>query len=422
MASLAPAEMQIRSSFDSVKEAKQEHEGRTGSSFGAYFNIISVCAGVGTLQLPYVLNLGGWIGLVLFVLAACMAIYTGTLLIRCLYAREGTRLSSYPAVGREAFGRVGHILVMFFNYTLLVGGGSIYVMLSGMNLAFLFPNVPLSPREWMAVSAAVILLPLLLLKTLKEAAILSVFGTLTTAAVAVITAALCGTMLGDEGHQAAHSLVNVENLPVALATISFAYSGNMVYPHVEESMRHPGSWSRVLTSAVATITAIYVTISVPAYLALGSDTLSPITLHLPAGTASFCANVLITIHVLLAAPILITSFTLDLERAWGIEVQRIGRVKEFLGRAFIRTASVTVAALIAMYMPSFGSFMSLLGAIDTCMLVFVLPIICYMRLFGWRSIRPLELVWCAIILIIGLMGCVLGSISAVKEMMEETTN
>ncbi|KAG1223067.1 hypothetical protein G6F68_020449 [Rhizopus microsporus] len=62
-----------------------------GSSFLAYFNVVCVVAGTGTLGLPYALRLGGWIGILIIFLAWSMSIYTGIILIRCLYA-NGKRL------------------------------------------------------------------------------------------------------------------------------------------------------------------------------------------------------------------------------------------------------------------------------------------------------------------------------------------
>lgn len=46
----------------------------TGSSFLAYFNVVCVIAGTGTLGLPAALKLGGWIGLVILFLAWTMSI------------------------------------------------------------------------------------------------------------------------------------------------------------------------------------------------------------------------------------------------------------------------------------------------------------------------------------------------------------
>jgi amino acid permease len=50
------------------------HKG-SGSFFTAYFNVVCVVAGTGTLGLPKALAIGGWLGLLILSLAWGMAIY-----------------------------------------------------------------------------------------------------------------------------------------------------------------------------------------------------------------------------------------------------------------------------------------------------------------------------------------------------------
>ncbi|RKP26024.1 transmembrane amino acid transporter protein-domain-containing protein [Syncephalis pseudoplumigaleata] len=407
---------------DDVDAAHQPS--RNSSSIGAYFNIICVIAGTGTLQLPLAMHQSGWFGVFLIVLSALMAIYTGNLLIRCLYVYPGRRLTGYGDIGDAAFGRPGRWVVMFFNYAILLGASCIYIMLVGSNtyslLAASNMGSPLSERAWIAVAGVVVLLPVLAVKTLKEAAILSAFGTIATVVVVVVSATLSGLELARPDHvPARHAFINPSQLAIALASISFSFGGNVVYPHVEATMRHPKSWPRVLTAAIASTCVMYFIICVPAYLAYGDKIQSPIFHSLPQGAATTSAIILITIHVLLAAPILITSFALDIESRLSVSVARLGRFKEFIYRASIRTTSVALLTVVAMVVPFFGDFMALLGALANCMIVFVLPIVCYLRLFGWRSVWKITLAWCFLIVAIGLFACVLGAIDAIKALHDD---
>jgi vesicular inhibitory amino acid transporter len=51
----------------------------SGSSFLAYFNVVCVIAGTGTLGLPAALKLGGWIGLLILFLSWTMSIVSARL-------------------------------------------------------------------------------------------------------------------------------------------------------------------------------------------------------------------------------------------------------------------------------------------------------------------------------------------------------
>ena len=60
--------------------------------------------------------------------------------------------------------------------------------------------------------------------------------------------------------------------------------------------------------------------------------------------------------------------------------------------------------------------MSLIGALANCGLVFLLPILCYLRLTGWRNKRYYELLFCALTIFLGIIGCVFGTIDAIKAL------
>lgn len=80
-----------------------------------------------------------------------------------------------------------------------------------------------------------------------------------------------------------HKLVDWTKLPLSLATISFAYGGNVVYPHIEQSMRYPRSWTRALWVALSVCCIMYFAIAIAGYAAYGEDTKSPVLRNLPRG-------------------------------------------------------------------------------------------------------------------------------------------
>lgn len=213
-----------------------------------------------------------------------------------------------------------------------------------------------------------------------------------------------------------YDAVILRNLPIAVATISVCFGGNVVYMHVEESMRFPRSWNRVLVWAMIACCLMYAMVAVPGYLAYGPSSQSPILGSLPPGPSRKVATIMIVAHVLLAAPVLMTSFALEVERVFDISVEKRGVVQERLYRTITRLIIMGAVGGIACLVPFFDSFLSLLGALGNCMLIFVLPICFYWRLIGWRRMPWYELVWCGIILVIGLLACVIGSIDAIKAL------
>lgn len=65
--------------------------------------------GVGILSTPYAIREGGWLGLGILMLFACLSYYTGILLRDCLDSQPG--LETYPDIGQAAFGVGGRICI-----------------------------------------------------------------------------------------------------------------------------------------------------------------------------------------------------------------------------------------------------------------------------------------------------------------------
>ncbi|KAF9952342.1 hypothetical protein BGZ72_006344 [Mortierella alpina] len=388
-----------------------------GSNFLAYANVVCVVAGTGTLGLPYALKMGGWIGVGILLLSLIMSIYTAILLMKCLYYNGKYRLSSYQEVGRHAFGKPGLIAVWFFHTSIVIGAPVMYLILSGTEMAGLVPSAGLSAKAWIWICAAIVAVPFVAMKTLKEVAVMSVFGALAT--VVLVVVAVRGSIIDLSNPvyaEVTHQNVVLANLPTTVASISICFGGNVVYMHVEEAMRYPKSWNRVVAAALATCSVLYIATAIPGYLTYGSEAKSPILANLPQDATTKAGTILIIIHVILAAPILLTSFALEFERLVDVTVARRGVFMERAYRSGIRLAIVGVCGGIACTVPYFGDFLSLLGALGNCTLIFVLPILCYFKLIGWKQMKAYELVWCAIIVIIGVISAVIGSIDAIKAL------
>ncbi|KAG0358661.1 transmembrane amino acid transporter protein-domain-containing protein [Gamsiella multidivaricata] len=393
-----------------------------GGNISAFFNIVCVVAGTGTLGLPYSLAKGGWIGVGILVLSMIMSIYTGILIIKCIYYNGHTRLASYQEIGQQAFGRIGLIAVWFFHTSIVLGAPVMYFILSGTEIRGLTQaHVNISDKVWIWICCGVVSIPFMLMKTLKEVSLLSIFGVIATAVLVGVTMVESAVDYKNHKDTVKYDAAILRNLPLAVATISVCFGGNVVYMHVEESMRYPRAWNKVLIWAMIACCFMYAMVAIPGYLTYGPDATSPILSSLPEGASRKVATITIVAHVLLAAPVLMTSFALEVERVMSISVEQRGVVKERIYRTIVRLIIMGVVGGIACLVPFFDSFLSLLGALGNCMLIYVLPIGFYWKLFGWRQMRWYELVWCGIILVIGLLSCVIGSIDAIKDLHRDFT-
>lgn len=403
----------------------EEDFSRTGSSLGAYFNLVCVVAGMGTLGMPMAFKLGGWVAAGFLALSAIMSVYTGQLLMECIYAKPGERLLSYPEIGEAAFGNIGKRVVQFFHYVTLLGVSCMYLVLVGKNMqeaCEILKFTGIGVKEWVAIGGAVIVIPLILLRTLKEVAWLSLLGALATLYVVIITVVVS---IKDIPRQMAmrslpltsyHQVINWADFPSSLATISFSFGGNVIYPHVESSMRQPKHWTKVLAAAMATIAAMYGLIGMTAYYVYGTTVASPIMSSLPKENEALSAMIIITVHILLVLPITLCSFSLEAESKLGLNTSSLNALSKFSIRSGIRVGTLAILTVIAAYLPHFPELMSLIGASSNCAVVFVIPIVCHLKLFGYKNRSILEYCWMFLVLAVAMLGCCMGTVWAVKDL------
>ncbi|KAJ2261122.1 hypothetical protein EV176_006619, partial [Coemansia sp. RSA 451] len=322
---------------------------RNAGFMRSFSNVVCIIIGTGCLQIPYAFAKTGWIGIVIVIMSAFIGGYTGILTIRCLYYRGAEhRLHSFPQIGRMAFGRWGQYATQFFNYMYSLGTTCLYIILSGQFIHQLVSTlgVTISQKVWMIIVSVVIWLPVAILKEMGEAAIMAIFGLLASVVVIVVATVMSiarpFTVMNPNEPAPGHDVAIGIGVPVALSSIVFSYSGSVVYPHVEASMRKPKQWPMVIFAAMAFCAVCYLLIGITGYWAYGDQVVSPVLDSIPQGAPATVAKIMITAHVIIAAPIMLLSFYLEVEQQWQITAERLGKKHEFIVRLAYRTLTVAV--------------------------------------------------------------------------------
>ncbi|KAJ2249092.1 hypothetical protein GGI13_004406 [Coemansia sp. RSA 455] len=391
-----------------------------GSATETFFHIVCITAGTGILQLPYALKQGGWVGALYIILAAAISAYTGNILIKCLYHKQGTRLRSYSEIVEAAFGRYGRAIARVLKDFNLLGVAGIFIVLAGININALLSGTvadSLGPQFWIAVSSVLVWLVIVLAREIHDVFILSVFGTLTTVATVLIIVWLGISDLEYIRVRPPTKLVDIGMAPMSLASICFSFGGNLNWPDLEASMQSPKRWNRTLALATAFIAFIYLCVALVGYGVYGDLVKSPVLLSLPPGIAIVVANAMITAHVLLACPIILTAVFIEAENDLNITSTTGSSTRERLYSILFRTAMMLVIAMTALFVSDFSKIVTILGAVAASMVVFVIPVACYVRLFqGQREFSVLEYVWCTLIVGVGLMCLFIGTSQALAKL------
>ncbi|KAI9273112.1 transmembrane amino acid transporter protein-domain-containing protein [Phascolomyces articulosus] len=383
-----------------------------------------VVAGTGILGIPHALSRSGWIGLLFLVLSSLMAQFCGCLLIRCLYHGQTRRLSGFPEIGLATFGKLGQIVGAVFSQFLLIFTPTLYIILAGDNISKLLSVVrlQLSRKACTWIVSAFIGIPFALVRTMRDVSFMSFFASMATVClVLVMTIVAVSDFQENMIQETHHDWAIAENIPIAFSTFSFSYCGNVIFPHLEASMAEPSSWPKVLLVATFSVTMIYVLMGTLCYLSYGNQVQTPVYNSIPEGSpAQNVAMLVATMHVLLAVPMYLYVFTVNVEK-YSMKSLRRFLIKQHPSstRIGLRIAEICFCALIAMLIPYFSDVMSLIGTMAAESLTFVLPCMFWIRLSWKDGGQTWELIICAFIAIIGTFCTVFGTADAVKEFLHD---
>jgi amino acid permease len=390
-----------------------------GSTWAAFINYVCILAGTGTLGLPKAVSTGGWLSLIFVVLGGTLAQYNAQLLIECLYSQPNGRLEGFAEVGQASFGKAGKWIVQILCFGMCLGISCIYIILVGSNIDELakYYGFHLSLKIWITISGVIIGIPYVLVKTLKEATSLGIFGALCTFVVVIICVARA---LMDYPHQLElketmdYQVINWSGIPIALTTIAFSFGANATLPHLESAMARPRNFAKATASSITVVGVAYMLICIVCYLVYTHEVQSPVYQSIPKDAYYVASLVIITLHVIMACPMFLCSFSLDLEHICKISTEYMTPNKERIVRIFSRVLVCVVITVISLVLPFFESFMNLVGAITNGVLVFIIPPLCHIKLFGFKKRPWYSYIFIAISLVIGVVCAILGTIDAVK--------
>ncbi|KAH8481927.1 hypothetical protein H0E87_029406 [Populus deltoides] len=328
-------------------------------------NGINALSGIGILSIPYALSAGGWLSLILLILIAAAACFTGLLMRKCM--DRNPNVTSYSDIASHAFGRKGKLVASFFTSLELYFVSTGLLIMEGDNLHKLSPNFALK------------------------------LGSLS------IDGRHSFVILAGVGFHGKGSLINLQGVPTALSLYAFCYGAHAMFPSIYNSMRKKNQFSKVMFISFVICTITYLSMAVLGYLIYGQNVQSQVTLNLP--TQKLSSK--IAIYTILAGPIAKYALTIT-PIATAIESVLPDRYQDSKSIGILVRMSLLISTVVmAMVLPSFQSLTSLSGAALIVIVSFFLPCACYLKIFKVYQKWGTEL---AGILTIMLMSVVVGAV------------
>ncbi|XP_027073765.1 amino acid transporter AVT1I isoform X1 [Coffea arabica] len=383
------------------------------SFYKTCFNGLNALSGVGILSVPYALSSGGWFSLMLLLVIASSALYTGLLIQRCMDMDPSIR--SYPDIGERAFGAKGRALVSIVMNTELYMVATGFLILEGDNLYNLLPDVnfeigglKIGGRESFVIMVGLIILPTVWLNNMSILSYISASGVVASLLL------LCSIFWAGEfdgiGFHHKGVLINWSGIPTAASLYSFCYCAHPVFPTLYTSMRDQRQFSKVLGICFLVCTISYALVAIVGYLMFGSELMSQITLNLPIDKISSRVAIYTTLvnpiakYALMVIPIVNA-----------IETRLPLNCHKRSYSLFVRTSLVLSTVIVSLAIPLFGYLMSLVGAFLSVTASAILPCLCFLKISGIYQTLGLEQLVMVGIVLMGISIMIVGTYTSVME-------
>ncbi|XVE93059.1 hypothetical protein REPUB_Repub01dG0157500 [Reevesia pubescens] len=361
-----------------------------------FANVFIALVGAGVLGLPYAFKRTGWImGLLMLFSVAGLTTYCMILLVytrRKLESFENgfAKIVSFGDLGFAVCGTVGRfvvdVLVILSQAGFCVG----YLIFIANTLANLFnseismsSSLSLGMSSFTAKSLYIwgcfpFQLGLNSIPTLTHLAPLSIFADVVDlGAMGVVLVEDLSLILKQRHEFIAFGGLSVFFYGMGVAVYAFEGIG-MVLP-IESEMKDNTKFGKILALSMGLISLMYGVFGALSYFAFGAETQDIITANLGAGWISTMVQLGLCINLFFTFPLMMNPVYEIVER-------------RFWGGSYclwLRWLLVLIVSLVALFVPNFADFLSLVGSSVCCALGFVLPALFHLLVFkeelGWKG-------------------------------------
>ena len=382
----------------------------TASNAQVAVNIIISFVGAGLLGVPNAFSQSGWL-LGSIALCSVSALNVYAMLLIPQVKRQLTKVRSGNESSIETYGDLGRIILgprgeSFVNLCLVisqVGFATAYIIFIAANL-YAIGQIP------RYVTCLCCIPGLCGLVQAREMKTLSPFSLLADVANLV---GLSAVLLEDWERYTPHNhtihAVRWEGLLYVIAVTIYSMEGVGLILSLETSCKNPSSFNNLFRLVLTCITLFMSFFGTAGYLGFGDDTMAPITLNLSGSYSATFVKGALCLALYLTYPVMMFPVWSILEEAWPAARD------EWRTRVTLRCLLVIGTALVALAVPDFGKFLSLVGSSICTILGFIFP--CY---FHWTTVPDLN--WWQVGLDIGLMAGgaifgVLGTLQSIQKLL-----
>ncbi|CAD5213192.1 unnamed protein product [Bursaphelenchus okinawaensis] len=406
--------------------------------FVAALFLVGDMAGGGIVALPTAVQQSGFIlgctlCIIMAIVGTASAIFLGKSWEHLPVKWPEYRLHCRKPYAEIGYRALGHKVRTFVSVCLNItqfGICVVFLLLAARNIHdFIYSFWPGVPGLcYIIIILGIALLPIIFLKSPEDfwwAIVAGMMSTVVAVCLIMVGAKNDYEVCNPERHE---PTFNIFNLFVAFGTVVFTFGGHSAFPTIQHDMKRPSQFTKSSIVAFTTICVFYAPVVIIAYLTYGDSLRDSIIPSIQTSWIQQAVNMMIAAHCILTLTLMINPLNQETEEFFDIP-HHFG-----VKRITIRAAMMAAIVFTAETVPNFGPVLNLMGASTVTLTCVIFPSIFYLYIKANEK-KSLEtgreelctfsemvertdkkvFVFCTFILIVGLIGGVCATVSAVKE-------
>ena len=300
------------------------------------------------------------------------------------------QVHTYGDLGQMAYGATGRLTVDVLICVSQVGCCVSYLIFLGQNVSSVVTGFTTRSADFIFIMV-VFQIFLASFRSLASLAPFSIFADVCNiAAMALVIKD--DLQSPDNSFKNLHPYTTLGAVPFAMGVAVYCYEGFGMTLTLEASMKNPKKFPHILALDFVAITALYLMFGFIGYWAFGDKTQDIITLNLPHDLSTILVKIGLCIGLFFTYPVMMYPVheifeAKLLQSAWfQSKVSPSSKFYLLLPNA-VRGLSVLGTAILAVSVPGFGIFISLVGGTVCALLAFVLPSMFHIQLCGATASR-----------------------------------
>jgi len=227
------------------------------------------------------------------------------------------------------------------------------------------------------------MLPLAALNQIKNLREVAVFSLLANVALVFGIAVVLAEVAPLIGERNDLRLEHHEDAPIFFGMATYTFEGIGLALPLRNAMKEPESFQFVWCTTLACLTAFFVLFGSMGYAAYGEETPGVITTMLEPGVMTTLVKIALCMALLFTYVLMMAPVFEVLESNWLLRALHWGPMETLeYRRSGLRATMVVLTILIALLVPNFGLFISLIGAVGCSTLAYILPSAFHIMIMG----------------------------------------